>query len=55
MISGERDPIPDRTCVEVVEVPGAHACVFSHARELVEVLRNAGVPAGWPGGVPPPP
>jgi pimeloyl-ACP methyl ester carboxylesterase len=39
MISGERDPIPDRTCVNVVAVPGAHACVFSHAREVAAVLR----------------
>ncbi len=43
-ISGARDPIPDRTCVKVVEVPGAHACVFSHARDVVDVVIRARTP-----------
>jgi pimeloyl-ACP methyl ester carboxylesterase len=38
VIAGVRDPIPDRTCVEVQEVPGAHACVYSHPHEVGEVL-----------------
>lgn len=28
-IAGERDPIPDRRCVNAIAVPGAHACVVS--------------------------
>ena len=39
-IAGARDPIPDRTCIEVHEVPGAHACVYSHPREVVEQLTS---------------
>lgn len=39
MVAGERDPIPDRRCVEVITVPGAHACNVSHAREVVEAIR----------------
>ena len=38
VIAGKRDPIPDHTCLEVQEVPGAHACVFSHPREVVKLL-----------------
>lgn len=30
-LAGTRDPIPDREVLRVVELPGAHACVFSHA------------------------
>ena len=44
-LAGERDPIPDRSCVEVRSVPGAHACTFSHPHEvaaLVERRRLAG-------------
>lgn len=41
VIAGVRDPIPDRTCVEAQEVQGAHACVYSHAGEVVEVLGTA--------------
>jgi pimeloyl-ACP methyl ester carboxylesterase len=35
-LAGERDPIPDRNCVNVQTVPGAHACVFSEAEAVVE-------------------
>ena len=46
-LAGERDPLPDRTCTQVVTVPGAHACVFSHPAEVAETLRSAGFqPAG---------
>jgi pimeloyl-ACP methyl ester carboxylesterase len=41
MIAGADDPIPDRTCVKVEEAPGAHACVYSHAREVADVARRA--------------
>jgi pimeloyl-ACP methyl ester carboxylesterase len=41
MIAGSRDPIPDRRHVHVVEVPGAHACTFSHPREVAAVLRES--------------
>lgn len=37
-IAGERDPIPDRTCMPLVHVPGAHACLFSHADAVAEVI-----------------
>jgi pimeloyl-ACP methyl ester carboxylesterase len=37
-IAGERDAIPDRTRVTVTTVPGAHACVFSHPREVAEAI-----------------
>lgn len=40
-LAGARDPIPDRECVEVREVAGAHACVFSEARALADVVRRA--------------
>lgn len=39
-IAGTRDPLPDRTCVKVVEVPGAHACLFSGAGEVGMVLKR---------------
>ncbi|HEX8620100.1 MAG TPA: alpha/beta fold hydrolase [Thermoanaerobaculia bacterium] len=39
-IAGARDPIPDRTCIQATNVPGAHACVFSHAREVADVIRE---------------
>ncbi|MEO8381202.1 MAG: alpha/beta fold hydrolase [Acidobacteriota bacterium] len=38
-LAGENDPIPDRGCVPVTSVPGAHACVFSHAEEVVAALK----------------
>ncbi|MDP9194935.1 MAG: alpha/beta fold hydrolase [Acidobacteriota bacterium] len=41
VIAGERDPIPDRTCVDARLVPGAHACVYSHPREVAEMLERA--------------
>lgn len=37
-IAGERDPISDRTCIPVTTVPGAHACTFSHGREVAELV-----------------
>ena len=43
MLAGERDPLPDRTCVSVVAVPGAHACVLSHPAAVAEALRSAGI------------
>ncbi|MDQ3280070.1 MAG: alpha/beta fold hydrolase [Acidobacteriota bacterium] len=39
-IAGERDPIPDRTRVKVVHVKGAHACVFSHAKEVAAAAQD---------------
>ncbi len=39
MIAGERDPIPDRTTVrDIINVPGAHACVFSDPAEVAEAI-----------------
>jgi pimeloyl-ACP methyl ester carboxylesterase len=35
-LAGERDPLTDRERVPVTSVPGAHACVFSHAAEIAE-------------------
>ena len=35
-LAGERDPLTDRTRVSVGSVPGAHACVFSHADEIAQ-------------------
>jgi len=41
MIAGARDPIPDRNCVDVRTVPGAHACVFSDPEGVVgELLKT---------------
>ncbi|MGZ5474374.1 MAG: hypothetical protein ACXW31_17425, partial [Thermoanaerobaculia bacterium] len=49
LLAGERDPLPDRTCTPVVPLPGAHACVFSHATEVADALRSAGIlPAATP-------
>lgn len=39
-IAGKTDPIPDRTCVPVTDVPGAHACVFSHPEEVAAQLET---------------
>jgi pimeloyl-ACP methyl ester carboxylesterase len=44
LIAGTRDPIPDRTCMPLHEVPGAHACVFSHAREVAQLVRELALP-----------
>lgn len=41
VIAGVRDPIPDRTCVAVQDVPGAHACVFSAAKVVADVVMSA--------------
>jgi pimeloyl-ACP methyl ester carboxylesterase len=41
MIAGERDPIPDRRVVQITNVPGAHACVVSHPREVAETITAA--------------
>jgi pimeloyl-ACP methyl ester carboxylesterase len=41
VIAGVRDPIPDRTCVTVQDVPGAHACVFSAAKDVADVVMSA--------------
>jgi pimeloyl-ACP methyl ester carboxylesterase len=37
-IAGVRDPLPDRQFQSLREVPGAHACVFSHAEEVASEL-----------------
>jgi pimeloyl-ACP methyl ester carboxylesterase len=39
-IAGERDPIPDRTRVEITHVPGAHACIVSHPEDVVDALER---------------
>jgi pimeloyl-ACP methyl ester carboxylesterase len=39
VIAGVRDPIPDRACMDVQDVPGAHACTYSHATEVGELIR----------------
>ncbi|MBV8515951.1 MAG: alpha/beta fold hydrolase [Acidobacteria bacterium] len=37
-LAGVRDPIPDRDAAPTTEVPGAHACVFSHADAVADAL-----------------
>lgn len=37
-LAGRRDPISDRTRVELREVAGAHACIFSHPSEVASVV-----------------
>jgi pimeloyl-ACP methyl ester carboxylesterase len=37
-LAGTRDPIPDRTRVSLREVPGAHACLFSHPRDVAQAI-----------------
>jgi pimeloyl-ACP methyl ester carboxylesterase len=37
-LAGTRDPIPDRAFMPVIDIPGAHACVFSHAEEVAEKI-----------------
>jgi pimeloyl-ACP methyl ester carboxylesterase len=36
MVAGSRDPIVDRSAVQVTDLPGAHACHFSHPEEAAE-------------------
>jgi pimeloyl-ACP methyl ester carboxylesterase len=36
--AGVLDPLPDRTCLPLVEVPGAHACHFSHPDESADFV-----------------
>lgn len=43
-ISGKRDPIVDRECVPAREVPGAHACHFSHPDECAAELQTFAPP-----------
>lgn len=38
LICGVRDPIPDRRVLKLIEVPGAHACLYSHADEVAAVV-----------------
>jgi len=56
-LAGQRDPIPDRTCIPAELVPGAHACVFSHAEELASRFeprtRNVDLTCGAVGFSPP--
>jgi len=37
-LAGTRDPLPDRSLTPLREVPGAHACVFSHPKEVADSL-----------------
>jgi len=37
-LAGERDPLPDRDRVPVQSVPGAHACVYSHAEDVASAI-----------------
>lgn len=37
-IAGDRDPLPDRSCADVISVPGAHACLYSHPDEVAETI-----------------
>lgn len=39
-ISGRRDPIVDRTCLDAIEVDGAHACHFSHPEESAAAVQR---------------
>lgn len=39
-LAGTRDPLPDRSCLTLREVAGAHACVFSHPKEVAETLQS---------------
>lgn len=46
MVAGERDPLPDRTAVELRHIPGAHACHFSDPEEsATAVIALADPPA----------
>lgn len=48
VIAGVRDPLPDRSCVAVQEVPGAHACVFSDPQDVVRVVGASGASGDSP-------
>jgi pimeloyl-ACP methyl ester carboxylesterase len=37
-LAGTRDPIPDREAASTHEVPGAHACVFSHPDAVADAI-----------------
>lgn len=37
-VSGQRDPITDRGCTQAIEVPGAHACLFSDPAGVAALL-----------------
>ncbi|HEY0140649.1 MAG TPA: alpha/beta fold hydrolase [Thermoanaerobaculia bacterium] len=37
-VSGQRDPITDRRCTSAIEVPGAHACLFSDPDAVAGLL-----------------
>ena len=39
LIAGDRDPLPDRTCMDVTHVKGAHACVYSDPGGVVGALQ----------------
>jgi pimeloyl-ACP methyl ester carboxylesterase len=41
LIAGERDPIPDRTFVSLRSMPGAHACVYSHAEDIAAAIAGS--------------
>jgi pimeloyl-ACP methyl ester carboxylesterase len=38
LIAGRRDPLPDRRVVTPTEVRGAHACIYSHADDVAELI-----------------
>jgi pimeloyl-ACP methyl ester carboxylesterase len=44
-LAGKRDPIPDRRRTPLLEVPGAHACLFSHPEEVADAIGRAVTPA----------
>lgn len=45
MICGRRDPLPDRAAIpNLIEVPGAHACHFSHPDEITDALYSPSSP-----------
>jgi pimeloyl-ACP methyl ester carboxylesterase len=44
-LAGKRDPISDRTRLELIEVPGAHACTFSHPRYVADEIKRVVTPA----------
>jgi pimeloyl-ACP methyl ester carboxylesterase len=38
MVAGARDPLPDPSIGEITRVPGAHACVYSDAQHVAELV-----------------
>lgn len=40
LLAGDRDPIPDRRCLDLREVDGAHACQFSNPEAVADVVRE---------------